>query len=133
MSWLSLKRQSIMSTRAEFEAALANGLAAVFLLTGLFVCAGCATKTYGRQSALTDAEKNNLTCPEIALEMGKTFNFMNQVNKGSQASAGDVVAQLVDSGSGNETEKKAALESAEKRLSQLKEVSVARKCSAPAV
>ena len=106
-------------------------LPAVLLLAGLLACQGCATKTYGRQSALTEAEKNNMTCSEIASEMKKTFDFMNQVNKGSQASAGDVAAQLIDYGIGNDIEKKAALESADQRLAQLKALSNTRKCSAP--
>lgn len=106
-------------------------LAAIFLLAGLFVFAGCATKTYGRLSGLTEIEKNNMTCREIAAEIGKTFDFMNQVNKGSQASGADVAALLIDYGIGNDSERKAALESAEKRLAQLKELSIARKCSAP--
>ena len=101
------------------------------LLAGLLACEGCATKTYGRQSALTEAEQNSLTCPEIVAEMKKTFDFMNQVNKGSQASAGDVAAQLIDYGIGNEIEKKAARDSADQRLAQLKALSIARKCSVP--
>lgn len=80
---------------------------------------------------MTEAEKNNMTCSEIASEMKKTFDFMNQVNKGSQASGADVAALLIDYGIGNDSERKAALESAEKRLAQLKELSIARKCSAP--
>ena len=70
------------------EWAVTARLAAIFLLAGLLVSEGCATKTYGRQSGLADAEKNNMICPEIALEIGKTFDCMNQVNKGSQASGG---------------------------------------------
>ena len=107
-------------------------LLTALLLAGLLACEGCATKTYGRQSALTEAEKNNLTCGEIVAEMKKTFDFMNQVNKGSQASAGDVTAQLIDYGIGNDIEKKAALDSADQRLAQLKTLSNTRKCSAPA-
>jgi hypothetical protein len=107
-------------------------LAAVFVLAGLFALAGCATKTYGRQSPLTESEKSSMTCRDIASEMAKTYDFMNQVGKGSQASAADVAAQLVDYGIGNEKEKKAAMDSAEQRLAQLKEWSISRKCSAPA-
>ena len=107
-------------------------LAAILLLTGIFIYAGCATKTYGRMGALTDTEKGSMTCPDIASEMKKTYDFMNQIGKGSQASGADVAALLVDYGIGNEKEKKAAMDSAEQRLAQLKELSITRKCSAPA-
>ena len=103
-------------------------LVAIIVLTGVLACAGCATKTYGRQGALTDAEKNSLTCREIDQESAKTLDFMNQVNKKAQASGADVVAQLLDYGIGNENEKKAALDSAEQRLVQLRDLRSAKKC-----
>ena len=106
--------------------------AAILLLAGIFICEGCATKTYGRMDALTDAEKSSMTCGDVAAEMKKTYDFMNQVGRGSQASGADVAAQLIDYGIGNEKEKKAAMDSAGQRLAQLKELSIARKCGAPA-
>ena len=108
-----------------------SAIAVVSLLAGVLLFEGCATKVYGRQSALTDAEKSNMTCREIALEIAKTYDFTNRVNKASQASAGDVVALMVDTGIGNDIERNAALESAAQRLAQLKELSIARKCGAP--
>lgn len=106
-------------------------IAFVFLLAGIVVSAGCATKTYERMSPLTESEKTSMTCKDILVETAKSFDFMNKVNKGAQASGADVAAQLIDFGIGNEQEKKAALDSAEKRLAQLRELSIARKCEAP--
>ena len=91
---------------------------------------GCATKIYGRQGTLTSYEKETLTCREIGLEAAKVRGFIDYINKESEFSGRDVLAILGDLGIGNNLEKSAALESANKRLEQLRDLSDAKKCSA---
>lgn len=91
---------------------------------------GCATKTYGRQGSLTSYEKDTMSCREIDLEMAKVRGFVDHVNKESEFSGRDVLAILGDFGIGNNLEKVAALESANKRLEQLRDQRDAKKCSA---
>ncbi|MEO7726295.1 MAG: hypothetical protein ABIS45_03515 [Burkholderiales bacterium] len=104
--------------------------AVLVLLAGLFVFEGCATKTYGRQNPLTEAEKANMSCKDTEVEYQKTLDFMNHVSKGSQPSGADAVAVMIDMGIGNEREKKDAMASAEERLVQLRDVRTAKKCGA---
>lgn len=106
-------------------------LRSVLLVTAiasvLFV-QGCATKTYGRQGALTTYEKDTLTCREIDLEVARTRGFVEHVNKESQFSGRDVLAILGDLGIGNSLERSAALESANTRIEQLRDLRAAKKC-----
>ncbi len=90
---------------------------------------GCATKTYGRQGSLTSYEQDTMTCREIDLEAAKVRGFMDHVNKESEFSGRDVLAILGDFGIGNNMEKSAAIESANKRLEQLRVQHNAKKCS----
>lgn len=89
---------------------------------------GCATKTYGRQGALTNYERDTMTCREIDLEHAKVTGFIEHVNKESEFSGRDVLAILGDFGIGNNLEKSAALESANKRIEQLRALREAKKC-----
>jgi len=91
---------------------------------------GCATKTYGRQGILTSYEKESMTCREVNLEMAKVSGFIDHVNKESEFSGRDVLAILGDFGIGNNLEKSAALESANKRIEQLRDQRDAKKCNA---
>lgn len=106
-------------------------LRSVLLVTAissvLFV-QGCATKTYGRQGALTAYEKDTFTCREIDLEIARTRGFVEYVNKESQFSGRDVLAILGDFGIGNSLERSAALESANTRIEQLRDLRAAKKC-----
>ncbi|MBE0620860.1 MAG: hypothetical protein IH605_09735 [Burkholderiales bacterium] len=105
-------------------------LAASFLV--LVAIHGCATKTYGRQGTLTGYEKDTMTCREIDLELAKVRGFVDHVNKESEFSGRDVLAILGDFGIGNNMEKSAALESANKRIEQLRDQRDAKKCNASA-
>lgn len=98
-------------------------------MLALLTIQGCATKTYGRQGTLTSYEKDTMTCREIDLEMAKTKGFVEHVNKESEFSGRDVLAILGDFGIGNNLEKSAAIESANKRVEQLREQRDAKKCS----
>ncbi len=91
---------------------------------------GCATKNYGRQGTLTSYEKDTLTCREIELETSKVRGFVDHVNKEAEFSGRDVLAFLGDFGIGNSLERSAALESANTRLLQLRELREAKKCQA---
>lgn len=90
---------------------------------------GCATKTYGRQGSLTSFEKDSMTCRELDLEIAKVNGFTEHVNKESEFSGRDVLAILGDFGIGNNLEKSAALESANKRIEQLRAQRDAKKCT----
>lgn len=90
---------------------------------------GCATKTYGRQGSLTGYEKDTMTCREIDLELAKTRGFVDHVNKESEFSGRDVLAILGDFGIGNNMEKSAALESANKRIEQLRDLRASKTCA----
>jgi hypothetical protein len=107
----------------------------VIVAASVFFCSmaflqGCATKTYGRQGTLTDFEKQSMSCREIELERAKVNGFIDHVNKESEFSGRDVLAILGDFGIGNNLEKSAALESANKRLSELKNLHEAKSCVA---
>lgn len=91
---------------------------------------GCATKTYGRQGTLTNYEKESMSCREIELESAKVRGFIDHVNKESEFSGRDALAIIGDFGIGNSMEKSAALESANKRLEQLNDQRIAKKCAA---
>jgi hypothetical protein len=99
------------------------------LLAGCLAAAGCATKTYGRVGTLTGFEKDGLSCREIELETARTQGFVDQVNKESEFSGRDVLAILGDFGIGNALERSAALESANNKLGQLRELKAGKKCA----
>jgi hypothetical protein len=103
----------------------------IILAVSALICLslqGCATKTYGRQGTITSYEKDSMTCREIDLEMAKTRGFIDHVNKESEFSGRDVLAILGDFGIGNNMEKSAAIESANKRIEQFRELRDAKKC-----
>ncbi len=98
------------------------------LIAMLLMTAGCATKNYGRQGSLTDFEQDTLTCREIDLEIAKMRGFLDRVNTESKFSGKDVLAFLGDFGIGNSMEKSAAIESANKRTVQLRDLRAVNKC-----
>jgi hypothetical protein len=95
----------------------------------LLTIQGCATKTYGRQEAMTPYERHHLSCQQIDLETAKVQAFVDRVNEESRFSGLDLVALLVDFGIGNKLERDAALKSATLRLEQLRELREAERCS----
>ena len=100
------------------------------LIVSLTAVSGCATKTYGRQSALTSFEKDSMTCREIDLDLAKTRGFIDHVNKESEFSGKDVLAILGDFGVGNSLERTAAIESANSRIASLNDMRRTRPCPA---
>ena len=109
---------------------MTQALIIVAALVAVTAIQGCATKTYGRQGMLTDYEKESMTCREIDLDLAKTRGFVDHVNKEAEFSGRDVLAILGDFGVGNNLEKSAALESAGKRVDQLRQLRSSKKCSA---
>jgi hypothetical protein len=103
---------------------------ALGLLITISFLQGCATKNYGRQGSLTDFEKNSFTCREMDLEIAKSRGFIDYVNKESEFSGRDVLAILGDFGIGNSMEKSAALESANKRIEELRVLKSVKICPA---
>jgi len=112
---------------------LKRGISIGALLLAAVFAQGCATKHYGRQDALTPSEKDQLTCRDIDLQSAAARDFIDRVNKESEFSGLDALAILIDFGIGNQIERSAALESATKRLEELRELGNAKKCGAAAV
>ena len=98
-------------------------------LAAAFAVSGCATKTYGRSGALTQYESTSMTCREIDMDMARTRGFTEEVKQESRFSGKDVLAFLGDFGIGNHMEKSAALESADRRLVQLQNLSASKGCT----
>lgn len=106
--------------------------AAASLLLLLFV-QGCATKDYGRQSSLTDYEKEAMSCQDIDQEMNRVVAFVKRVKSGGDDRHGmEFVAEMENRWLGNSLERSAAVESANSRMIQLWALRDAKKCSAPA-
>lgn len=103
-------------------------LSVIVALLAVIAIQGCATKTYGRQDDVTTHDKESMVCREINLEVIKTREFINQVNKESAFSGLDVLAILVDFGIGNHIEKNAALESADTRMATLRQLRDEKRC-----
>jgi hypothetical protein len=64
------------------------------------------------------------------LEIAKTQGFIDHVHKEAKFSGRDVLAIMGDFGIGNSLEKKAALDSAKNRISQLEAQRQAKGCEA---
>jgi len=86
----------------------------------VFLFSGCATKRYGRQLQLTDAERTYLTCEQLDLEIAKTRGFMEEIDR-EEFDGRDALGILGDFGIGNAMERGDALNSAKKRMAQLEE------------
>ena len=100
----------------------------VGVIASLASIQGCATKTYGRQSSLSNFERDTMTCREIDLDTAKTRGFIDHVNKESEFSGKDVLAFLGDFGVGNNMERTSALESATKRIESLGDLRKSKQC-----
>jgi hypothetical protein len=99
----------------------------LFLTLLLAMSVSCATHRYGREIALTDAERASLTCEQIEVEIAKVEAFLADVTEGAPAGA-DVLAFLGDFGIGNTMEKSAARKSGEIRLQDLRELRWEKGC-----
>lgn len=100
----------------------------LLIAAGVAAVAGCATKNYGRQGELTAYEQQTMTCREIELETAKVHGYLDHVDKESQFDGRSVLSFLGDFGIGNTMEKSAAMDAAQKRLSQLQLTRSAKQC-----
>jgi len=90
---------------------------------------GCATKNFGTQPALTDFERQNLSCREIDLEKAKVIGFMQQANKENQFDGRDILAAFGDLGIGNSMAHSAAIDSAYRRTYDLELAAYNKGCT----
>ncbi|MBL8834188.1 MAG: hypothetical protein JNL71_17485 [Rhodospirillales bacterium] len=98
----------------------------------LFLCvlvAGCATQRFGRLSPLSETEKQQLNCREIAIEIAKAEEFLFQTRRTrNDTNSAHVLGFLGDFGIGNVMEGDAAELSGNIRLKELKDLSVRKSC-----
>ena len=89
----------------------------------------CATQRYGRETEVSAAESKYLNCREINIEIAKTEEFLSDVRmQRADTNGAHVLGFLGDFGIGNVLEGDAAELSGEKRLKQLKQLSVQKNC-----
>lgn len=100
--------------------------AAVTLVAAILTAQGCATANYGRQLPLAEGSKQVMGCKDIDNEIARVNEFIDKVKKDNPE--GSFIFN--DFGIGNSNEKKAALESADRRLAQLAELKKEKKCDA---
>ncbi|EAP1704760.1 hypothetical protein D6O16_07110 [Salmonella enterica] len=103
-------------------------ISSLVILPLSLLLSGCATKNYGRQPELTSYEKSTLTCREIDLEIAKVHGFLKTVDDESEFDGRSVLSFLGDFGIGNLMEKDSAVDSANKRLTQLEDLRNQRQC-----
>lgn len=107
-------------------------IAAASLATLLFLV-GCATKDYGRQSSLSDYEKEAMSCQDIDQEMNRVVAFVKRVKNGADDRHGvEFVSEMENRWIGNTLERSAAVESANSRMIQLWALRDGKKCNSPA-
>lgn len=97
------------------------------------VLAGCVTKQYGPQEALTDRDRQIMACGDIDRDLLQVEGWQQQVERRSQWDGWDALAVLGDFGVGNSIERGEALKSAELRKDQLRELRAAKGCTGPVV
>jgi hypothetical protein len=101
----------------------------ILLVSGLALSA-CATKRYGRMQPLSEVEKQNYTCREIAIEISKVEAFQKQVTDGTKTNTKSIAGVIGDLGIGNTQEKHAARRTANGRLKELQALSAGKNCAA---
>ncbi len=101
----------------------------IFVLLCCLFLAGCATQRFGRLSPLSETEKQQLNCREIAIEIAKAEEFLFQTRRTrTDTNAAHVLGFLGDFGIGNVMEGDAAELSGNLRLKELKDLSVRKSC-----
>lgn len=98
------------------------------VLLAALALAGCSTKNYGRQGAVSDFERQTMTCREIDLDTAKVHGYLAQIEKESEFDVRSVFSFLGDFGIGNTLEKNAAIKAANARLSQLHALRHSQSC-----
>lgn len=101
----------------------------LILFTILFtVLSGCATKRYGRLQPVSETEAKLYTCKDIELELAKVTAFRDQVAEADDLNGASVAAFLGDFGIGNAMEHSAALDTANEREKQLRDLKAQKDC-----
>lgn len=89
----------------------------------------CATQRFGRLTEVTETERGSYDCKDLKIEIAKTEEFLSSVSmQRKNTNTAHVLGFLGDFGIGNVMEGDAAELSGEKRLQQLKEVSLQKNC-----
>ena len=102
-------------------------LIALTLITATLT--SCATQRYGRADAVSSAEKAELNCKDIKLEISKAESFLSDLRiQRADTNVMHVAGFLGDFGIGNAMEGNAAEKSGELRLKQLNDLKVEKKC-----
>ena len=95
----------------------------------ILLLSACATQRYGRQTSISETEKQVYSCKDIKIEAAKTEEFLNSVKMQRHNTNGaHVLGFLGDFGIGNAMEGDAAELSGEKRLQELKQLQTQRNC-----
>lgn len=101
----------------------------ILLLTAATLLTACATQRYGREAQLSSAERDQLTCKQIRLEIAKTESFLSDLAiQRADTNIAHVAGFLGDFGIGNALEGDAAEKSGQVRLKQLKELKTSKRC-----
>ncbi len=99
-------------------------MSALLIMTSI---QGCVTRHYGREPVLTSYEQENMSCTEIASDMERVREFANRVNYGDEFNDQERIS-IDDIGLGNHLERSAAIESANKRFHQLRDLQLSKGC-----
>lgn len=103
----------------------------VLLALCIIFVAGCTTQRYGRAQPLSEIEKKELTCREIKIEIGKTEEFLSDVQiQRSKVSGTHLIGAIGDFGIGNHLEGEEAELSGHMRLKELKNLQTQKECDA---
>jgi len=102
---------------------------AILLALALVLIGGCATKRYGRLQPVSETEAQLYDCRDIELELAKVSAFRDQVAKQDDLSGASVAGFLGDFGIGNAMEHSAALDTANEREKQLRDLKSSKGCS----
>jgi hypothetical protein len=101
----------------------------VIILVCTIAISGCATQRYGRQTEVSQTEKQYLECKDIRIEIAKTEEFLSNVRMQRRSTNGmHVLGALGDFGIGNSIEGDEAELSGEKRLKALRDLSTQKRC-----
>lgn len=90
----------------------------------------CSTQRYGRQSGVLEAERKNLSCKEIEIEIAKSKDFIKDIKEQREQTTGaHVLGALGDFGIGNVMEGDAAEASGKARLKDLESLYASKNCA----
>lgn len=73
----------------------------VLMGAGAMLLAGCVTKDYPDVPKLSDYEKQNMTCADLAKEVRRSNEFARQIKAESEINWDTVTGVLLDAGVGN--------------------------------